>query len=243
MGIAWGDYDNDSRTDLYVTNFIDDYNTLYRALEGGLYADVTRRTGLAQPAWLYMGWGTAMVDFDHDARLDIIVANGHVYPQVDTLKLPSGWRMPVQVFMNQGGRFGELPRAAVPGMAVGRGLAVGDFWNDGRIGVVINNLDGHPALYRPHAVEGRYIELALEGETIRDATGARVHIRWDGGGTTRLVVSGGSYLSSNDPRVHAGVGSATAVDVEITWPGGQRQTVQRLETNRLHRIRQASAEK
>ena len=117
MGIGWGDYDADGRIDLYVTNFVDDYNTLYRSLGKNLFGDLTRRAGLAQPTWLYMGWGTALADFDRDGRDDIVVVNGHVYPQVDTLKLPSKWRMPAQVFQNGGkGRFEELPRSAVPGL-------------------------------------------------------------------------------------------------------------------------------
>jgi hypothetical protein len=240
MGIAWGDYDDDGLTDLYVTNFVDDYNTLYRNLGGGLFADLTRRAGLAQPTWLYMGWGTAFADFDRDGRDDIVVVNGHVYPQVDALKLPSRWRMPPQVFRNAGGgRFDELPRSAMPGEAVGRGLAIADVWNDGTPGIVVNNLDGGPALYRATSSQGRWIELLLQGSTIRDATGARVDIRWEGGRATRLIVSGGSYLSSNDPRVHAGVDTARTVDVEIVWPGGSRQRVRELETNRLHRIRQS----
>ena len=238
MGIAWGDYDDDGRVDLYVTNFVDDYNTLYRQLDRLVFADVSRRAGLTQPTWLYMGWGTVLGDFDRDGRDDIFLVNGHVYPQVDTLNLPSRWRMPPQVFMNSGDRFMELPRSAVPGEAVGRGLAAADFWNDGTVGVVVNNLDGTPALYRPRGASGRYVELLLEGTPIRDATGARVDIRWKGGQATRLVVSGGSYLSSHDRRVHAGVGQATSVDVDIIWPGGARQTLRNLETNRLHRIRQ-----
>jgi hypothetical protein len=149
--------------------------------------------------------------------------------------------MPPQVFRNAGnGHFVELPRTAVPGEAVGRGLAMADFWNDGSAGFVVNNLDGVPALYRPAASTHQYVELLLEGSRIRDATGARVDIRWEGGRATRFVASGGSYLSSHDHRVHAGVGSATRVDVEIRWPGGQRQSIRGLATNRLHRIREAA---
>ena len=242
MGIAWDDYDADGLIDLYVTNFVDDYNTLYRNLGKGLFADVTRRAGLAQPTWLYLGWGTAFADFDRDGRADITVANGHVYPQVDTLKLPSKWKMAPQVFRNAGtGQFDELPRDGVPGTDAGRGLAVADFWNDGRLGFIINNLDGTPALYRPSAPPGRYVELVLEGARVPDATGARVEIRWTGGRALRLVASGGSYLSSHDRRVHAGVGDAKSVDVEITWPGGTQQVVRGLETNRLHHIREGQS--
>lgn len=241
MGIGWGDYDDDGLIDLYVTNFVDDYNTLYRGLGPALFADLTRRAGLAQPTWLYMGWGTALADFDRDGREDIIVVNGHVYPQVDTLNLPSKWRMPPQIFRNiGGGRFEEVPRSRLPGAAVGRGLATGDFWNDGTLGIAVNNLDGQPALYRPVGSPNRYVELLLEGARIRDAIGTRVELRWDGGRATRLIVSGGSYLSSHDSRVHAGVGAAKTVDVDIIWPGGARQTLRGLETNRLHRVRQAA---
>lgn len=242
MGIGWGDYDADGLVDLYVTNFIDDYNTLYRNLGKGLFADETRRAGLAQPTWLYLGWGTAFGDFDRDGRPDIVVANGHVYPQVDRLNLPSKWAMPAQLFRNAGaGRFDELPRAAIPGTAAARGLALADFWNDGTLGFIINNLDGPPALYRAAASPQRWVELLLDGARVRDATGARVEIRWTEGRAVRLVASGGSYLSSHDRRVHAGVGTADAVDVEILWPGGQREIVKGLESNRLHRIREGAS--
>jgi len=242
MGIAWGDYDRDGRIDLYVTNFVDDYNTLYRSLADGLFEDVTRRMQLSQPTWVQMGWGTAFADFDRDGDDDLIVTNGHVYPQVDKLNLPSKWRMPMQAFINRDGRsFAELSREALPGVAVGRGLALADFWNDGRIGAVVNNLDGTPALYRPVEPAGKYIELLLEGKTIRDATGALVRLRWEGGRTLRIVASGGSYLSSHDHRVHAGVGAASEVQGEIRWPGGDVQKIGPLKTNSRYRVRQGTA--
>ena len=97
------------------------------------------------------------------------------------------------------------------------------------------------AISRPTAPSHRYVELLLEGGRIRDATGARVDIRWEGGRATRFVASGGSYLSSHDRRIHAGVGSAAQVDVEISWPGGRRQSIRGLATNQLHRIRETQA--
>ena len=239
MGIACGDYDRDGLLDLFVTNFVDDYNTLYRNLGDGLYEDVTRRARLSQPAWMYMGWGTGFADFDHDGDDDLVVANGHVYPQADQLNLPSKWRMPLQGFINEGSRgFEELARDALPGEAVGRGLALADFWNDGRLGFVVNNLDGRPALYRPAAAANNFIELVLEGTTIRDATGTLVEFRWPGGRATRLVSSGGSYMSSHDRRVHAGVGSATTVQAEIRWPGYLVQPLGTLRANQRYRVRQ-----
>ena len=242
MGIAWGDYDRDGRADLYVTNFVDDYNTLYRGVAPGLFQDVTRRMHLSQPTWVQMGWGTAFADFDRDGDDDIIVTNGHVYPQVDRLNLPSKWRMPMQAFVNNGSSgFTELPRDALPGVAVGRGLAMADFWNDGRIGAIVNNLDGTPALYRPVSPAGNYIELLLEGRAIRDATGAVVNVRWSGGRALRIVASGGSYMSSHDPRVHAGVGTATQVHVEIRWPDGDVQKIAGVKANQRYRLHQGEA--
>ena len=237
MGIGCGDYDRDGRLDLFVTNFVDDYNTLYRNLGNGLYEDVTRRVRLAQPAWNYMGWGTGFADFDRDGRDDLIVANGHVYPQVDSLNLPSKWRMPLQAFINRGASgFDELARDALPGVAVGRGLALGDFWNDGRLGFVVNNLDGPAAIYQPAGVAGNFLELQLEGKTIPDATGALVTIRMPGSQVMKYVASGGSYLSSHDRRIHAGVGTAATVQVEIRWPDWTMQDLGTLKTNRRYKV-------
>lgn len=243
MGIGWGDDDADGRLDLYVTNFVDDYNTLYRNLGGGLFEDATRRAGLSEPTWLFMGWGTAFGDFDRDGRDDIVVANGHVYPQVDTLDVASRYRMPVQLFRNRGdGRFTELPRSALTGAAVGRGLARADFWNDGTLGFMVNNLDDAPTLYRAVGATGHFLELRLRGRAPnRDAIGARVRARWPGGGALRVVASGGSYLSSNDPRLHFGLGAATAVDLEVVWPGGVRQELAGVPADRCYELEQGSS--
>lgn len=241
MGIAWGDYDADGRLDIHVTNFVDDYNTLYRALPGGQFEDASRRARLVQPTWLMMGWGTAFGDFDLDGRPDLVVANGHVYPSVDSLNLPSKYRMPVQAFRNRGdGTFSELPRTDLAGEAVGRGLAVADFWNDGRIGFVINNLDGTPAFYRNRtATGGRFLEIRLEGSpSNRSAVGARVDATWSGGRSMQVVASGGSYLSSHDPRVHLGLGIAAAVDLRVSWPSGRVQEFRAVATNRAYHLRE-----
>ena len=242
MGIAWSDYDADGRVDLYVTNFVDDYNTLYRGRGPGAFEDVTRRARLAQPTWLLMGWGTAFADFDRDGRPDLVVANGHVYPQVDQLQIVSRYRMPVQVFRNEGdGTFAELPRAAAPGEAVGRGLAVGDFWNEGRLGFVVNGLDGAPLLFRNRTEGGGFVSLRLEGaKSNRDGVGARVTARWPGGTALALAAAGGSYLSSHDPRLHLGVGGARTVALEVDWPSGTRQQFTDVRAGRFYRLKEGA---
>jgi len=243
MGIAWGDYDSDGRLDLYVTNFVDDYNTLYRGRTDGAFEDATRRARLAQPTWLMMGWGTAFADFDQDGRPDLVVANGHVYPQVDTLRIDSTYAMPIQVFRNTGdGTFDEVPREAVPGRAVGRGLALGDFWNDGRLSFAVNALDGRPLLLRNRTNNpGRWMQLDLIGtRSNRGAVGARVEARWQAGAAVAVVASGGSYLSSHDLRVHLGVGDAGAVDLTVTWPAGGVQRLAGVATGRRYRLREGA---
>ncbi|HEX6739456.1 MAG TPA: CRTAC1 family protein, partial [Vicinamibacteria bacterium] len=242
MGIAWGDYDGDGALDFYLTNFVDDYNTLYRGRGPAAFEDVTRRAQLAQPTWLLMGWGTAFADLDRDGRPDLVVANGHVYPQVDELKVVSRYRMPVQVFRNAGdGTFVEQPGAA-PGEAVGRGLALGDFWNEGRLGFVVNNLDGAPFLFRNRTEGGGFVSLRLQGAGAnREAVGARVTARWSGGRALAVAAAGGSYLSSHDPRLHLGVGEAAAVDLEVEWPSGTRQQVAKVQTGRFYRWAEGAA--
>jgi hypothetical protein len=242
MGIAWGDYDGDGRLDLYLTHFVDDYNTLYRSLGEPGFEDATRRAGLAQPTWLMMGWGTAFADLDLDGRPDLVVANGHVYPQVDRLGLPSKYAMPVQVFRNLGdGTFAEQPREAAPGKAVGRGLAVADFWNEGRASFVVNNLDGAPSLFRNRTRGGRFLQVLLEGNPPnRGAVGARVDATWPGGRATAVVASGGSYLSSHEPRVLLGVGAAEKVDLEVRWPSGRVQKLRGVATDRSYNLGEGS---
>ena len=244
MGIAWGDANGDGRLDVYVTNFVDDYNVLYENVGGGLFEDATRRARLAQPTWLYMGWGTAFADFDDDGRDEVIVANGHVYPQVDTLHLPSTWRMPVQVFSSAADHtFEPLDRSAIEGPdAVGRGLALGDFWNDGSIGAIINNLDGTPSVYRapPDVRRGHWIELLLHGGRVPDATGAFLACTWDGGSALRVVASGGSYLSSHDRRLHVGLGDATSARCSVRWPGERRQELAPLAAGHLYSVREGA---
>jgi hypothetical protein len=227
MGLALGDFDNDGRLDAYITNFSDDSNTLRRNLGDGSFADVTGALRLRTPTLPFLGWGTGFLDYDNDGWLDLFVANGHVYPQVDRFDWGMTWRQRPLLFRNvRGTRFEEMPAATGSGLAAllpARGAAFGDLDNDGRMDVVINNHDDRPTLLRNVATAGHWISIALTGAhgVPRDAIGSSVTLEAAGGRRRRDVVSGGSYCSQSDLRAHFGLGETTKVDrIVVRWPDG-----------------------
>ena len=231
MGVATGDYRNNGLIDIYNTVFSDDYNPLYRNDGDANFTDISYQIGIAEPTIPFLGWGTAFLDYDNDGWKDIIVTNGHVYPAVDQMPWGTSWAQRPLLFHNiNGTKFDLMP--AVEGTAlaktyVGRGLAVGDLFNDGKLDVVINVLDGVPALLRDVSPDkNHWIELKLVGgpKSPRDAVGATVYLTANKIKQRGDVVSGGSYESTNDPRVHFGLGDATVIDaVEVHWPSGARE--------------------
>jgi hypothetical protein len=232
MGIAVGDYNRDGRVDLFTTTFSDDYKTLYRNDGEASFMDVTYKAGLANPTIPFLSWGTGFLDFDNDGLLDLFIVNGHVYPEVDKQDWGTTWAERPQLFRNMDGtKFEEVPPATGSGLAAvitGRGAAFGDMFNDGYIDVVINNIDGAPTLLRNVVKNGNHwLTLKLIGgpNSPRDAIGAKVFLTAGGARQRADVVSGGSYGSSSDLRVHFGLGPATKVDkIEIVWPSGTKQT-------------------
>jgi enediyne biosynthesis protein E4 len=233
MGIGVGDYDRDGRVDLYVTSFSDDYNTLYRNEGDGNFSDVTLQTSLSEATLPFLAWGVGFLDYDNDGLLDLFVANGHVYRNIEREDWGSTWSQRPQLFRNlDGTKFREVPPASGSGLAVvvpARGAAFGDLFNDGRIDVVINNMDSTPTVLRNVAAnDNHWITLRLVGgpRSPRDATGARVFLTAGGVRQRADIVSGGSYGSSSDVRVHFGLGHATKVEkVEIYWPSGAKEEV------------------
>ena len=237
MGIDFGDYDNDGQLDLVVTNFSDDYNTLYRNEGGGIFRDVSYRSGIGEPTWPKLSWGVQFADFDRDGLLDIVVADGHVYPEVDRHDFGMRYRQPNSAFRNRGdGSFESMDLAATgPNAESSRGLAAGDFDNDGAIDLLIANLDSAPTLLRGTAAAGHWIMLDLVGtRSNRSAIGARATVQTGDIAQIRDVRSGGSYQSQNDMRLHFGLGEHSRIDsIRIRWPSGAVQVLEAVDADRI----------
>jgi len=233
MGIAVGDYNRDGKVDFCITTFSDDYKTLYRNDGDFNFADVTYPAGLGTPTIPFLAWGIGFIDFDDNGLLDIFVANGHVYPSVDHRDWGTTWAERPQLFRNLDGvKFQEVPPATSSGLAdviPARGAAFGDLFNDGHTDVVLNNIDSSPVLLRNVVKNGNHwVTLRLRGgpKGPRDAVGATVFLGAGGVRQRADLVSGGSYGSSSDPRLHFGLGTTAKVEkVEIHWPSGKNEEI------------------
>jgi hypothetical protein len=246
MGVALGDYENVGRQSLYITNFAEEYKALYRN-DGELFTDVSFRSKTAPSGLPYVGWGTAFFDYDNDGWLDLIAANGHVYPQLveGRLGASAAYRQRRLLYHNRGqGTFDEVAAEFGPVLTeprVSRGLAVGDLDDDGRLDVVINDLDGSPqVLHNELADRGNWLLVKLVGKRGNtDAIGAVVTVKAGPSSQTRVVQSGTSYLSQDDMRRHFGLGPATQADaLEVRWPDGTTTRQEGVKANRLVEIRQ-----
>lgn len=229
MGASAADYDGDGHLDLFKTNFSDDTSTLYHANGDGTFTDVTRPAGLGRNTDA-LGWGALFADVDNDGRPDLLVVNGHVYPEVDSAKLGATFREPRFLYWNAGdGKFQDVSKHSGPGLLEplsGRGLAVADLWNDGRLSAVVNNLSDRPMLLVNQASNGNHwLGLRLIGTVSnRDAIGARVTVQATGRTWVDEVRSGSSYSSSSDLRLHFGLGSVSKIEsIVVRWPGGQTE--------------------
>jgi hypothetical protein len=245
MGIACGDLDGDGRPELVVTNFYGESSTLYQNLGCGLFAERTRAAGLREPTRFLLGFGVALLDVDHDGRLDLAMANGHV----NDARPDFPYGMPASLFLGgPGGRFRDATDRAGPAWLVprvGRGLAAGDLDHDGRLDLVILSQGEHLAYFHNRSRRvGHFLSVSLEGtRSNRDAVGALVSLEVSGRRQTRQKAGGGSYQSANDHRLHFGLGEATRVDqVEVRWPSGQCDQFRGLEADAAYRLREGDPE-
>ncbi len=242
MGADWGDYDNDGDLDLYVATFQEEVKSLYRNDGGGAFTDVGEFCGILEPAWPYVTFGSKFFDADNDGWLDLMTTNGHIKDYVDLFG-PFTFRQPSQFFHNKGGKrasFEEISAKVSKDLTrplVGRGLAVGDYDNDGRVDALIVDSEGKPLLLHNESVVPKkgWIGFRLVGgeRMNRDAYGAVLTVTSDDGTRwVRQCQPSGSYLSSSDARVHFGLGAYVPQSVAVRWPDGTTETWKNLPTGR-----------
>ena len=248
MGVAIGDYNHSGSWSIFVTNFSDEYNALYRHDKALQFTDVSFASQTAKPSIPLVGWGTHFLDYDNDGWLDLLVVNGHVYPQVERAGLATSYAQPKLLYHNNhDGTFTDVTStsgAALSARAVSRGSAVADLDNDGDLDLVVNNLDGAPTVIRNDGGNRQnFLVVDLEGHSNRSAVGAIATVRAGDLVQRGERRSGDSYLSNSDARLHFGLGTRTAVDsVEVRWPNGTVQRFGDMAANAFIKIVEGSPE-
>jgi hypothetical protein len=242
MGVAAADFTHDGKFDIFKTNFADDTHTFYRNQGANNFADATIDTGLAVNT-RFLGWGTAAIDIDNDGWKDLILANGHVYPEVDKGHTGEKFKQGRLLYWNRSdGQFFDLSAQAGPGITTphaSRGLAVGDLNNDGNQEIVIVNMGESPSLLKNVApVAGHSILIRAVTATNRDAVGARVTVTANGQTQMDEVRSGGSYISQSDFRLHFGLGKASSANLSVHWPDGKVENFSNIAAGQIVTIQQ-----
>ena len=243
-----GDVDGDGVLDLFVNNFSEDFSTLYRGMGHGIFEDVSRASGVGPATYRTLAWGAALADLDNDGDLDLVVANGHIYPQIDRHPEIIGTAKQRNLLLENVSANGEIRFADVTDerdqgsepKALSRGLAVGDFDNDGRLDLLVSHVDGPPSLLHNETEGGAWLTVICEdrhGAT--NPIGTEVRISAGGKSQWRDIAAGDSFMSTHDPRPHFGLGDVGTVDqVDVKWPDGTHSVRRDVKARQFLRIRE-----
>jgi hypothetical protein len=241
MGVAWGDYLHEGRLSMLVTNFVEQGSTVYHNLGNDSFADASVRSKIMKPTYPLVSWGASFFDMDNDGWLDIFIASGHVYPQVDSIPGGTQYRQPMTLFRNhRDGTFEDVSSAlANLPLQSRRGVAFGDINNDGNVDMVVLNVGEPPSLLLNHndAPNHRVLFKLVGTRSNKAAIGARVTVKAGSLVQFDEVRGGASYLSQNDLRLHFGMGANdTMSEVSIRWPNGEKETLRNVAADFIYTI-------
>jgi enediyne biosynthesis protein E4 len=245
MGVALGDYEHKGLFSIAITHFSEEYAVLYRNDGNLTFTDVSYPSGIARSTTSFVGWGTSFFDFDDDGWPDLVMVNGHVYPQVDTKDIGTKFHQPKLLFLNQhNGTFRDISKLTGQALQipqVSRGLAVGDLFNNGHLDIVVENLEGGPMILQPQGgAHNHWISFQLEA-TKGSPLALNTRLRATAGDLVQQdeVRSGGSYLSQSDLRIHFGLAAHDKIDkLEIFWPSGKVETLTNLSADRSYHLKE-----